>query len=194
MEPRRIAAERSSGNLKPGDTLRLAPGTYSRLYINGLNGKPGRLDHHQRTGIRSSRRHRRGGRFQYCGDHEQQPRGDRNPAHRQPRHPGAFGISARGHEENLTHDIRIEGNTFVGQNNGQQTDAISTKTPTWGWIIRYNRIFGAGTGLYLGESDGTQPFIGGLIEHNLIQNTIHSSRTCKSRIRSDSGRSRACPY
>ena len=54
----------------------------------------------------------------------------------------------------------------------QQTDAISTKTPTWGWIIRGNTITGAGTGLYLGNSDGTDPFIGGLIENNLIQNPI----------------------
>ena len=109
--------------------------------------------------------------------------------------PSAFGISARGHEDNLTHHIRIEGNTLVGQNDGQQTDAISTKTPTWGWIIRYNRIIGAGTGIYLGESDGTQPFVGGLIEHNLIQDTI--GYNCRSRIRSsipvDSGHARR-PY
>jgi len=43
--------------------------------------------------------------------------------------PGAFGISARGHEENVTHHIRVEGNTLVGQNGGQQTDGIATKTP-----------------------------------------------------------------
>ena len=86
--------------------------------------------------------------------------------------PGAFGISARGGDENVTHDIRIEGNTLVGQNGGQQTDGISTKIPTWGWVIRYNQILGAGTGLYLGDSDGTQPFVNGLIEHNLIRDTI----------------------
>ena len=72
--------------------------------------------------------------------------------------PGAFGISAMGHDENVTHHIRIDGNTLVGENSGQQTDGISTKTPTWGWIIRNNRILGAGTGVYLGDSDGTQPF------------------------------------
>ena len=65
--------------------------------------------------------------------------------------PGAFGISARGRAGNLTHHIRIEHNTLVGQNGNQQTDGISTKTPTWGWSIRYNRISGAGTGLYLGD-------------------------------------------
>jgi hypothetical protein len=96
--------------------------------------------------------------------------------------PGAFGISARGHEENSTHHIRIEGNTLVGQNGGQQTDGISTKTPTWGWIIRYNQILGAGTGLYLGDSDGTQPFVNGLIENNLIKDTIGYSMEIKDQI------------
>jgi hypothetical protein len=86
--------------------------------------------------------------------------------------PGAFGICAMGREKNVTHHIRIEGNTLVGQNGGQGTDGISTKTPTWGWIIRYNQILGAGTGLYLGDSDGTQPFVNGLIENNLVKDTI----------------------
>ena len=85
---------------------------------------------------------------------------------------GVFGVSAKGDTGNLVHDILLEGNTFVGQTGSQQTNAISTKTPTWGWIIRGNTITGAGTGLYLGESNGTDPFIGGLIENNLIQNTI----------------------
>src|SRR5436309_217949 len=79
---------------------------------------------------------------------------------------GGFRISPTGHESNLTHHIHIKGNTLVGQNGGQQTVGISTKTPPWGWIIRNNRIVGAGTGLYLGESDGTQPFVSGLIENN----------------------------
>ena len=86
--------------------------------------------------------------------------------------PGAFGISARGRDRNLTHHIRIEGNTLIGQHGGQQTDGISTKTPTWGWVIRYNKILNAGTGLYLGDSDGTQPFVNGVIENNLIKDTI----------------------
>jgi hypothetical protein len=159
-------------NLKPGDTLRLAPGTYSRLYINGLNGKPDAWITIQ--GPESGPPAVIGGE---AGSNTVEIMNSSYVAIENLRIDSrgiasAFGISARGHEDNLTHHIRIEGNTLVGQNNGQQTDAISTKTPTWGWIIRYNRIFGAGTGLYLGESDGTQPFIGGLIEHNLIQNTI----------------------
>lgn len=96
--------------------------------------------------------------------------------------PGAFGISAQGREKNLTHHIRIDGNTFVGQNSGQQTDAISTKTPTWGWIIRYNRILGAGCGIYLGDSDGTQPFVDGIVENNLIADTIGYNMEIKDQV------------
>ena len=96
--------------------------------------------------------------------------------------PGAFGIAAHGQGRDLTHHIRIEGNTFVGQNGSQQTDAISSKTPTWGWIIRYNRILGAGTGIYLGNSDGMQPFVAGIIENNLIQDTLGYNMEIKHQV------------
>lgn len=95
---------------------------------------------------------------------------------------GVFGVSAKGGTTNLVHDILLEGNVFVGQNGSQQTDGISTKTPTWGWIIRKNTIIGAGTGLYLGNSDGTDPFVAGLIENNLIQNTIGYNAQVKYQI------------
>jgi MYXO-CTERM domain-containing protein len=82
---------------------------------------------------------------------------------------GAFGINAGG---GVVHDVLVEGCTFVNHDGSQQHDGISTKVPTWGWVIRRNRIIGAGTGLYLGNSDGTDPFIGGLIENNLVENPV----------------------
>lgn len=85
---------------------------------------------------------------------------------------GVFGVSAKNSVNNVVHHIRIEGCTFIGQNASQQTVAISTKTPTYGWIIRRNIIDGAGTGLYLGNSNYAEPFVGGLIEYNLVRNTI----------------------
>ena len=84
---------------------------------------------------------------------------------------GAFGVSASD-GATPTHDIRIENDSFVNHHGSQQHDAISTKTPTWGWIIRHNSITDAGTGLYLGNSNGDDPFIGGLIEDNLVENPI----------------------
>jgi hypothetical protein len=79
------------------------------------------------------------------------------------------GINAKG---NPTHDILIENCSLVGQSSHQGTVAISTKSPAWRWTIRGNRIIEAGTGIYLGNSDGTQPFIAGIIEGNLFLNTI----------------------
>ncbi len=83
---------------------------------------------------------------------------------------GSFGVSAKG--GSLVHHITIEGCRFQNFGGDQQQNAISTKTPTWGWVIRRNTIVGAGTGMYLGNSDGSYPFIGGLIEFNLIRDTI----------------------
>lgn len=82
---------------------------------------------------------------------------------------GAFGISA---QSGTVHDILIEGCTLLNHDGSQQHDGISTKVPTWGWVIRRNRIINAGTALYLGNSDGTDPFIAGVIEENLVQDPI----------------------
>jgi hypothetical protein len=134
-------------NLKPGDTLSLAAGLYTRLKISNLNGTPAAWI--TITGPDS------GPPAVIAGEAEYDTVDIVNSSYVAIENlridsrgiPGAFGISTKGHEENITHDIRIEGNTLVGQNGGQQTDAISTKSPTWGWIIRYNQILGAGTGL-----------------------------------------------
>jgi hypothetical protein len=49
---------------------------------------------------------------------------------------------------------------------------ISTKCPTAHWVIRNNLIIGAGTGMYLGNSDGREPFVAGIIEGNRIIDTL----------------------
>jgi hypothetical protein len=54
----------------------------------------------------------------------------------------------------------------------QQSVGISTKCPAWDWVVRGNRIIGSGTGIYLGNSDGSAPFIGGLIEGNEVVDSI----------------------
>jgi hypothetical protein len=169
-------------SLKPGDTLHLAAGTYPRLAITALNGTQDEWI--TITGPES------GAPAVIAGASGYNTVEILNSSYVSVENlridsrgiPGAFGISARGHEDNLTHHIRVEGNTFVGQNGGQQTDGISTKTPTWGWVIRYNRILGAGTGIYLGDSDGTQPFVDGIIENNLIADTIGYNLEIKDQI------------
>jgi hypothetical protein len=159
-------------SLKPGDTLSLAPGRYPRLNLSSLNGTPEEWitiagPSEEPPAVIEGERGHNTIEITDCSylaieDLLIDSRGI----------PGAFGISARGREFSRTHHIRIQGNTLIGQNGGQQTDGISTKTPTWGWVIRYNKIIGAGTGLYLGDSDDTQPFVAGIIEHNLVKDTI----------------------
>jgi len=80
-------------------------------------------------------------------------------------------VKAEGHAH-WAHHITLEGLVIRGHGNNQQTVAISTKCPTWDWLIRGNVIEGAGTGIYLGNSDGSDAFVGGVIEHNLIINTL----------------------
>ena len=81
---------------------------------------------------------------------------------------GPFGVDARG----TTHDITLQNLRIINHGAEQQVVGISTKGPAWNWIIRRNTIVGAGTGIYLGNSDGTQPFVAGVIENNLIVDTI----------------------
>lgn len=158
--------------LKPGDTLNLESGEYRRLYLSELHGTASAWI--TVTGPASD------SPAVIAGEPEHNTIEIENCSYVSIENlridsrgiPGAFGVSARGHENNVTHHIRLEGNTFVGQGGGQQTDAISTKTPTWGWVIRFNKILGAGTGMYFGDSDGSQPFVAGLIENNLVRDTI----------------------
>jgi len=70
------------------------------------------------------------------------------------------------------HDITLENLVIRGHGNNQQIVGISTKCPAWNWVIRGVRIIGAGTGMYFGNSDGTAPFVAGLIERNVIVDSI----------------------
>jgi hypothetical protein len=81
-------------------------------------------------------------------------------------------VKGEGTAGNWAHHITLEYLNIVGYNADQQSVGISTKCHAWDWTIRKNRIIGAGTGLYLGNSDGDKPFVNGLIEYNLVMNTI----------------------
>jgi len=54
----------------------------------------------------------------------------------------------------------------------QQNVGISSKCPAFGWVVRGNRIERVGTGMYFGDSDGSDPFVAGLIEGNRVSDTI----------------------
>ena len=72
----------------------------------------------------------------------------------------------------FAHHITLD-NLFIHDHDAnQQINGISTKCPAWNWVIRNSVVVRAGTGMYLGDSDGGAPFIGGLIERNLVMDTI----------------------
>lgn len=81
---------------------------------------------------------------------------------------GVDGVNARG----ITHHIAIEHLKILRHGASQLTVGIATRGPAWDWVIRENLIVGAGTGIYLGASDGRNPFVRGLIEYNLIRDTL----------------------
>jgi hypothetical protein len=159
--------------LKAGDTLVLEPGNYADpdmpgLRLRDLNGAPGAP-------------------ITIMGDPTKpRPvlvgRGDVNTvrfassSHIVLRHLevdsrslGGDGIRADG----VAHHIALDDLVIKGVGPDQSTSGISTNGgTTWNWVIRRCVIDGAGTGLYLGNSPGDQPFIAGVIENNLIINSI----------------------
>jgi hypothetical protein len=158
--------------LKPGDTLVLAPGPYRLLPIAHITGAPGRCITitGPATGPRAVIVGAIGSNTVDIVDSSYvvvsyltiDSRGI----------PGADGIKAPVTPHPATHHIVLDNNLIIGAGANQQNDGISTKTPTWNWVIRRNTIVAAGTAIYLGDSDGGQPFVAGIVENNLILDPI----------------------
>jgi hypothetical protein len=159
------------GALRPGDVLWLEPGDYLRgLPVHGMEGTP-----EQPIVVRAA-------------DRAAPPRFLARPEANtvsivdsayvtiadlvlEGRGTGVDAVKAEGHAR-FAHHITLERLRISGHDANQQVVGISTKCPAWGWVVRDNRIDGAGTGMYFGNSDGKAPFVGGLIEGNRIRNTI----------------------
>jgi hypothetical protein len=156
--------------LAPGDTLRLAPGNYLRgLPIHRLNGRAG-------APIRIEPQ-----------DPLARPRFLGQRGHNTISIADSSFIEIRGLDldglglpvdavkaewrGSFAHDITVEDLRIQGYGVDQQEVGISTKCPAWNWVVRGNVIIGAGTGMYFGDSDGTAPFVAGLIERNLVRDT-----------------------
>lgn len=157
--------------LRPGDMLLLAPGLYrDGLPLHGMEGKPG-----QPIRIEGDAS---GAGTVFLGRPGANTVSIKNSAYLVLRSLVLDGanmpvdaVKAEGTSA-YAHHITLERLVIVNHGVDQQVVGISTKCPAWNWTIRDNEIHGAGTGLYLGDSDGTAPFVGGLIEGNLIVNTV----------------------
>jgi hypothetical protein len=80
-------------------------------------------------------------------------------------------IKAEGHSR-FADFITLENLHIHDHAASQQNVGISTKCPTFGWVVRGNRIERVGTGMYFGDSDGSDPFVAGLIEENRVSDTL----------------------
>lgn len=175
--------------LRPGDTLVLAPGLY-----DDPRGVPG---------LPIFNKHGEAGRPITIMGEEGKPRPVLrgrsthntvrlgNASHIVLRHLeidgrglGGDGVKAQG----PTHDVTLDDLYIHGVGNDQQTVGISTKAPAWNWVIRSCIVEGAGTGMYLGNSDGMAPFVAGRIERNLVRDSIGYNLQIKhQKSRPDSG-------
>jgi hypothetical protein len=156
------------GNLGPGDTLRLASGTYTQsLPLQGLNGAAGQpiviVGPEDRSAVFQG---------QSCCNTVQFDDSSyievRNLTLDGMHRPEPFGVDSSG----PSHHITIENLKVINYDADQSMIGISTKAVAWNWVIRRNTIIGAGTGMYLGNSDGNAAFVAGTIENNLIMDTI----------------------
>ncbi len=166
--------------LLPGDVLKLQPGTYARGMRISISGEPGRcvvieaLDPDNPPVVQhggSNTIDLVGASWIKLRHLVIDSRGD----------AGYFGVALKG-EGGPSHHVVLEGCRFVGQGGSQQTVGISTKAPAIDWVIRGNVIEGAGTGLYLGNSNGREPFIRGVVEFNAIIDTVGYNMEIKHQV------------
>lgn len=155
--------------LEPGDVLRLAPGMYSRgLPLDGVRGTEEApiVITGPETGPRAVILGRtccntislRRVSWVVIRHLDVDGRGEM-----------VDGVKAESDGESV-HHVTLEDLDIYNLGDDQQVVGINSKLPAWGWIIRHNTIRDAGTGMYFGNSDGNWPFIGGLIENNLVVN------------------------
>ncbi len=157
--------------LTAGDRLLLRAGDYQRgLPLRGLSGEPGRpiVIAGPAKGPRA--------RFIARDDANSISLVDVRHIHIQHLELDGGGksvdaVKAEGHAA-YAHFVTLENLYIHDHAASQQNVGISTKCPAFGWVVRGNRIERVGTGMYFGDSDGSDPFVAGLIENNRISDTL----------------------
>jgi hypothetical protein len=158
--------------LQPGDRLLLAAGTYTQgLPFQNVHGTPGNC-----IAVEGPES---GARAVFTARSCCNTISLRDSSYLALRHldvdgsaaPEVDGVKAEG-DASFAHHITLDDLVIHDHDADQQIVGISTKCPAWNWVIRRTVVRGAGTGVYLGNSDGSAEFVNGLVEHNLIHDTI----------------------
>ncbi|RMG95375.1 MAG: hypothetical protein D6705_13820 [Deltaproteobacteria bacterium] len=158
-------------SMSPGDGMRFSPGSYTEgLPIHDLVGAPGACFYFESADPQNPAR--------FVGSSSRNTVSLRDSRYVVVRNleldgDGKLGdaVKAEGNATFVDHVV-LEGLYIHGHDADQQVVGISTKCPAWAFWIVGNRIEGAGTGMYLGNSDGSAPFLASLVEHNVIANTL----------------------
>ncbi len=157
--------------LLPGDRLLLAAGTYTQgLNLWEKNGEPGKCIVIEGPAS--------GSPALFTGSDVRNTVSFKNSSYIAVRNLSLDGQGKAGNgvkaeaTGTYAHHILIEGLSFRNFNQSYLTVGISTKSPAWNWVVRYNTITSTGTGMYFGNSDGTAETANFLVEHNLVYNTL----------------------
>lgn len=158
-------------SLQPGDLLQLAPGTYTQgLTFFEHHGEPGRCIVVEGPAS--------GAPAVFTGRDCCNTVSISNSSYLVVRNleldgQGRWGdgVKAEGTSD-YAHHITLENLYVHGHGRDQQVVGINTKCPAWNWVIRGNTIVEAGTGVYLGNSDGEDELSNSLVEYNVILDTI----------------------
>ncbi len=165
-------------NLQPGETLLLEAGSYNNLLrITSLNGEPGNpiIIMGPESGPRAV----------LLGQLNTNTVELRNSSYVELRNLeiNCQYISSGVISKTVNHHITLENLYIHSFSDHQQTVGIAANHDvSWNWIIRNNVITDGGTGIYLGDSDGDSQFINGIIENNLIYDTIGYNMEIKHQI------------
>jgi hypothetical protein len=86
-------------------------------------------------------------------------------------HTAGDGIKAESTAASV-HHILVERLSLQNFDAYQDVVGINTKCPAWNWVVRLTTITSTGTGMYFGNSDGSEDFSNSLVEHNLVYATL----------------------
>lgn len=157
--------------LQPGDRLLLEPGDYRRgLPLHNLEGLPGKP-----IVVEAARPSRPPRFIARPGANTVSLLNVRHVVVRHLELDGANvpvdAVKAEGHSR-YADFVTLEQLHIHDHGASQQNVGISTKCPSFGWVVRDNLIERVGTGMYFGDSDGSDPFVAGVIEGNRIRETL----------------------